>query len=224
MLCSQRKTNLNWRAIRLASRSDLRHFTAFSSKRIIFALSTAIEEEEKRRVALLGKSSEGKGSESGGIGGEGGEEDPGGDGDGGEKSEDEDVVRLKKSREGTGEDEGMKGVMTAVDTDGEVDAKEKGDGGTEGEDAKTNVEVREEGGVNAQLEMIEMKTTEDVDMEAKGEIVVVSADEVLEGESEEEQEPEQEEEREPMEEQVEVEKRQPIELGKVDGDHVVEVS
>lgn len=46
---------MNWRAIRLASQSNLRHFSAFSSSRRIGNLFRAIEEEERRKLELLAK-------------------------------------------------------------------------------------------------------------------------------------------------------------------------
>ena len=48
----QRKTNLTWRALRLASRTDLRHFAALAKERNVHVLVNAIQGPPDRSAAV----------------------------------------------------------------------------------------------------------------------------------------------------------------------------
>ena len=110
---AERKVNLTWRALRLASKDELRLFNAFSNERKISQLGAAREAEQKRVEAVRRAAEEkAKGGQNSGMAQADAEAD-------GEKSEDEDVLGLrKKAGEGADGADGADGAEGAEGADG----------------------------------------------------------------------------------------------------------
>ncbi|KAK8849711.1 hypothetical protein IAR55_005046 [Kwoniella newhampshirensis] len=151
----ERKASLTWRALRLASQTDLRHFAALAPKRDLHVLVTAVKVSREPKASAIG-----------------GEE---------EKEEEEDVQGLKKNGEeivaaekGEGEMiEELKAEQTPVEQEAEITAENT-------EPAVTGEENKQELGAEEQTEGAVIKEEKNGEPEVKqrnGDISMESAKE-----------------------------------------------